>query len=103
MDFEIPDETRMLQELVEKFVENELMPLEPAVLERDARGEPAALTREELAPLHAKCRELGLWGLAVPEELGGAALGAVAKVGVGRSCRSCSPRTPPTCTCCWRR
>ena len=34
----------MLAELVEKFVQNELMPLEPAVLEREARGEPAALT-----------------------------------------------------------
>ena len=71
MDFEIPEEARMLTELVRKFVEDELMPLEPAILERDARGEHVALTPEEQAPLYAKCKELGLWGLDVPEELGG--------------------------------
>ena len=31
MDFELSEETRMLVELVEKFVQNELMPLEPTV------------------------------------------------------------------------
>jgi acyl-CoA dehydrogenase len=38
MDFDIPEEARMLAELVEKFVADELMPLEPAVLEREASG-----------------------------------------------------------------
>ena len=68
------DEHRMLQDLVAKFVDRELMPLEPVVLAREASGGKSALTDEETAPLLAKCRELGLWGLDVPEEMGGANL-----------------------------
>jgi acyl-CoA dehydrogenase len=77
---ETPEEHRMLQELVQKFVERELMPLEPAVLAREAKGEPYALTAEQEAPLFARCRELGLWGLDVPESLGGANLPTAALV-----------------------
>ncbi|MSP42839.1 MAG: acyl-CoA dehydrogenase family protein [Alphaproteobacteria bacterium] len=80
MDFELPEENRMLRDLVAKFVTNDLMPLENAILAREASGDKAALTAEELAPLHKKCKELGLWGLDVPEVLGGANIGAVAKM-----------------------
>jgi acyl-CoA dehydrogenase len=80
MDFELPEENRMLRDLVARFVANELMPLENRILEREAGGGKAALTAEELAPLHKKCKELGLWGLDVPESLGGADIGAVAKM-----------------------
>lgn len=40
MRFDIPlvDEHRMLLDLVERFVADELMPLEPAVLAREASG-----------------------------------------------------------------
>jgi acyl-CoA dehydrogenase len=72
------DDLRMLQELVAKFVDRELMPLEPAVLKRESEGGRYSLTAEEEAPLLEKCRELGLWGLDVPEDLGGANLSAVA-------------------------
>jgi acyl-CoA dehydrogenase len=78
----LADEYRMLQELAAKFVDNELMPLEPAVLAREMSGQPIALTEQEEAPLLAKCRELGLWGLDVPEQIGGANLPAVARMGV---------------------
>ncbi len=64
----------MVIDLVEKFVEDELMPLEKAIMAREAAGGPVALTPEEEAPLLAKCRELGLWALDAPEEVGGAAL-----------------------------
>lgn len=37
MDFELPQEIAMLAGLVRRFVENELLPLEPRVLEREAR------------------------------------------------------------------
>tara|TARA_A100001037_G_scaffold171601_1_gene154180 strand:+ start:293 stop:1456 length:1164 start_codon:yes stop_codon:yes gene_type:complete len=80
MDFEVPEEARMLADLVRRFVEDELMPLEPAVLEREAAGGHASLTEEELAPLYAKCKELGLWGLDVPEKIGGADVGLIAKL-----------------------
>lgn len=78
----LAEEHRMLQELAAKFVDNELMPLEPAVLAREMSGQPIALTEQEEAPLLAKCRELGLWGLDVPEQIGGANLPAVARMGV---------------------
>jgi alkylation response protein AidB-like acyl-CoA dehydrogenase len=74
----LSEEHRMLQELVAKFVDRDLMPLEKAVLAREARGETYGLTAEEEAPLLAKCRELGLWALDVPEAWGGANLPAVA-------------------------
>ena len=71
MAAEISEEFRMIQELVAKFVDNELMPLESAVLAREIKGEKLALTPEEEAPLLAKCKALGLWALDAPEELGG--------------------------------
>lgn len=82
MTIGLAEEYRMLQELAAKFVDHELMPLEPAVLAREASGLPIALTEQEEAPLLAKCRELGLWGLDVPEQIGGANLPAVARMGV---------------------
>ncbi|MBN8890312.1 MAG: acyl-CoA dehydrogenase [Bordetella sp. SCN 68-11] len=88
--FELAEEHRMLQDLVAKFVNQELMPLERAVLAREAGGGKVGLTEAEEAPLHAKCKELGLWGLDVPEELGGANLPTVALMAVneelGRTC-----------------
>jgi acyl-CoA dehydrogenase len=80
--FEIPEEHRMLQDLVAKFVDNELMPLESAVLKRETQGQNVYLTETEEAPLLAKCKDLGLWGLDVPEEFGGANLPTVALIGV---------------------
>jgi acyl-CoA dehydrogenase len=82
MSVELSEEYRMLQDLVEKFVNKELMPLEPTIIERDMKGEHVILTEEEEAPLLAKCKELGLWALDVPEEFGGMNLPAVALMAV---------------------
>ncbi len=79
---ELPEEHRMLADLVAKFVDRDLMPLEPAVLAREARGEKYGLTRDEEEPLLARCRELGLWALDVPEELGGADLPTTALMAI---------------------
>ena len=68
------EEQRMLQELVAKFVTSELMPLEPTIIAREASGGRYALTEEEEAPLLARCAELGLRALDVPQSLGGAEL-----------------------------
>ena len=68
------DEHRMVQDLVAKFVARELMPLEAAIVAREAAGGRYALTEAEEAPLLARCAELGLMGLDVPEDLGGANL-----------------------------
>lgn len=84
MRFDMPlaDEHRMLLDLVERFVEDELMPLEPAVLAREAAGGEAKLTREETDRIDARSRELGLWGLDAPIDVGGSDLPQTAMVGV---------------------
>ncbi|MEM7403747.1 MAG: acyl-CoA dehydrogenase family protein [Pseudomonadota bacterium] len=87
MDLTLTEEQRMLQDLVTRFVEDELMPLEPAVLAREAAGQGSSLTEEELQPLYARCKELGLWGLDVPEEIGGANLDPVSLVIVNEALR----------------
>ncbi|MDP6874204.1 MAG: acyl-CoA dehydrogenase family protein [Alphaproteobacteria bacterium] len=74
MTVEFAEDERMIIDLVGSFVENELMPLEKAVMEREAAGGALSLTEEEEAPLLAKCKELGLWAMDAPEEVGGAAL-----------------------------
>ena len=82
MDFELSEEHRMLRDLVQRFVQDELMPLEPEVLAREARGEGASLTAEERAHIDARSRELGLWGLDAPEDVGGVDLPTEAMIGV---------------------
>ena len=82
MEFALSDEQRMLKDLVARFVREELMPLEPSILAREAAGQQVALTAEERAPIDRKSRELGLWGLDAPEDVGGSDLPEVALVGV---------------------
>ncbi|MBU2533730.1 MAG: acyl-CoA/acyl-ACP dehydrogenase [Alphaproteobacteria bacterium] len=82
MAAEFEEEQRMLIELVQSFVEKELMPLEKVIMAREANGEKAGLTAEEEAPLAAKCRELGLFALDAPEEFGGAGLQATVMMAV---------------------
>jgi acyl-CoA dehydrogenase len=67
---------------VARFVADALLPLEPEVLDREARGEGAGLTDAERNPIDAKARELGLWGLDAPMEFGGSDLPVEAMVGV---------------------
>jgi acyl-CoA dehydrogenase len=82
LDTTTREEHRMVQELVQKFVTRDLMPLEPLILAREANGGKYALTTEEEGPLRATCRELGLWALDAPEEYGGANLPTIALMGV---------------------
>ena len=82
MNFELSDEDRMLKELVAKFVRDELLPLEGKVLERDAAGQGAMLLPEEKTRIDQVSRDLGLWGLDAPENVGGSNLSHVSMVGV---------------------
>ena len=49
MMFELSEEHRMLQDLVAKFIDRDVMPLEKAVLAREMSGQKSALTAEEEA------------------------------------------------------
>ncbi len=90
MMFELSEEHRMLKDLVAKFVDQELIPLERAVLAREAAGGKAGLSDGEEEKLLARCRELGLWALDVPEEIGGANLPAVALMGMNEELGRCA-------------
>ena len=79
MDFEIPQDLRMIQGLVRDFVNDQLKPLERYILGRAADLSDAQIslpteTEEKLIKL---AHEIGLWGINIPEELGGAGLGTL--------------------------
>lgn len=82
MNFELDEEHRMLKDLVARFVRDEMVPLEPAVLAREAAGEGATLTKAERERIDKVSRDMGLWGLDAPEDVGGMDLPTVAMVGV---------------------
>jgi acyl-CoA dehydrogenase len=96
MDFELCAEHRMVKELVARFVRDELVPLESAVLTREAAGEGLGLVPAEQKKLDEVSRRLGLWGLDAPEDIGGADLPMVALVGVYEElAKSITPYTLP--------
>jgi acyl-CoA dehydrogenase len=85
MDFELEEDHRMLRDLVQRFVREEVIPLEQAVLAREAAGQGAYLTAEEKARLDRVSKEMGLWSLDAPEEVGGLGLPHVALVAVNEA------------------
>jgi acyl-CoA dehydrogenase len=96
LDFELAEEHRMLKDLVARFVRDELMPLEPAVLAREAEGKGLGLGPAEHKRLDEISRSLGLWGLDAPEDIGGSDLPAMAMVGVEEELgRTVTPYTLP--------
>ena len=96
MDFELAEEHRMIKDLVRRFVTDTLQPLEPAVLARDVDGQGCHLPNDERSRVDQVSREMGLWGLDAPEDMGGADLPAVALVGVNEELgRTITPYTLP--------
>ncbi|UCF85417.1 MAG: acyl-CoA dehydrogenase family protein [Desulfobacteraceae bacterium] len=67
MDFEIPENLRMMQETIRRFVNQDLEPISQKVEDDDE-------IPEEIVQ---KMRELGLFGLSIPEEYGGLGLGTL--------------------------
>ena len=82
MALDYSDEEQMLLDLVDRFVDEQLMPLENDVIARVAAGEPSYLPPEDEERLRTMCRELGLWALDAPEEVGGAALPGRVMIGI---------------------
>lgn len=74
MNFELPEELRMLKETVRKFVDNVLIPVE-----RQAR-DGHKLKPDVEAHFREKAKELGLQNYDVPQAYGGLGLGLLAQV-----------------------
>lgn len=83
MNFELPEETRALKDLVRRLVEKYQMPLEQKLL----RGETIAPS--DLAPGRKAAKEAGLWGLSLSKELGGAALSTLDNVVIAEENERC--------------
>ena len=64
MDFEIPEELKIMQSTVRRFVEQEIMPISLKIEEDDRIPEPVV----------EKMRQMGLFGMSIPEEYGGLGL-----------------------------
>src|SRR3954471_24101924 len=74
MDFDLPEELRMLKKTVGDFVDRELIPIERTTMDGpEMRPE----IREKL---ERKAKDLGLWLLEVPVEHGGQGLGLLGMV-----------------------
>ena len=69
MDFAIPEELRMLRDSARRFVQQELLPLEPLY------ANDADIPDEVRASLQAKAKALGFWIFDLPEEYGGGGVG----------------------------
>jgi acyl-CoA dehydrogenase len=74
MEFELPEDLRMMKETLRRFIDNEVIPIE-----REAYDGPE-MVPEVREKLQARARELGFWMLDVPEEYGGMGLGLLARV-----------------------
>ena len=83
MNFELTEEQKMIQDMARKFAEREIKPV-AAELDR---------THEHPAELVAKMGELGLMGVAIPEEYGGAGMDYIcyvlAMIEISKACASC--------------
>ena len=67
MDYTLPENIRMMRETVSRFVKNELEPISQKVEEEEKIPESIV----------QKMRDLGFFGLSIPEEYGGMGLGTL--------------------------
>jgi acyl-CoA dehydrogenase len=73
VDFNLPEELRMLRDMVRRFVDDELIPLEGKSLDGNK------LKPDIEAHLVERCKALGLWQIDVPEEFGGQGSGMLGR------------------------
>ncbi len=67
MDFEIPEDLRIMRETIRRFVEKDLEPISQQVEEQDEIPEEVVQTM----------RDLGLFGISIPQEYGGLGIGTL--------------------------
>jgi len=82
--WELPEELRMLQSTVRRFMQHEVKPEEDK-LEHDATRFPP----DVLTALQAKARALGLWCVESPAEYGGAGLSLLGQAVVAEEASQC--------------
>lgn len=97
---QLNEELEAIQEVAREFTRRELIPLEHAVIDREIKrgyDNTPLISPEEEERLTSLVRSTGLWGIEVPEELGGAGLSLLAKaVAVEEINYSVTPyRLPP--------
>src|SRR6266478_6511114 len=73
MDFELPEELRILKATLRRFVDNELIPIERETTD----GEQ--IKPEYLERFERRAKELGIWQLDVPTEYGGSGMSILAR------------------------
>ncbi|HWX50221.1 MAG TPA: acyl-CoA dehydrogenase family protein [Roseomonas sp.] len=82
--WELPEELRMLRETARRFMQQEVKPVE------DRQPHDAfSLPPEELKPLQAKARALGLWCVRTPEAYGGAGLNLLGQAVLAEEAAQC--------------
>ena len=102
MDLRLTEEEKLLKNTAAQFVERELLKLEGAFLkQREPFLPPGEPPRRELdlglkRTLVEKAKEIGLWALELPEEIGGAGLSHVSRILIYREFgRTALPFEPP--------
>ncbi len=81
MDLALSDEQRLIVDMVRRFVAREIVPLED-----DLDPDADELPPEQLAPLVAKTKEMGLYGLDTPPEYGGPEIDLVTRSLIAIEC-----------------
>src|SRR5258708_39363773 len=77
MDFELPEELRLLKATLRRFVDSELIPIE----RKSTDGEQ--IKPDYLKRFEDRAKELGIWQLDVPTEYGGGSMAGLARGGGG--------------------
>jgi acyl-CoA dehydrogenase len=76
MDFDLPDELRMFKDSLRRFVDSELIPIERQTMVEGAEK----LKPEYYERFSKRAKDLGIWMMDIPEELGGGGLSVLARV-----------------------
>ena len=74
MDFTLSEETEDIRQKISEFIETRVIPIE---FDNEFLDEHEMISEPVLKPLRLQAKELGLWALQMPKELGGQGLSVV--------------------------
>lgn len=78
MEFELPEDVKMLRDTIRQFVKDELMPLEKVMMEVELEWPKKEFPEDLRDKLREKGKEMGIWQPNLPKEVGGAGLSCLA-------------------------